>query len=69
MSQSFKKLFFCSAIIFVGLIESRETFESEPCTFSVMNIPKKPQAAMPSSFKMEFSLMFFGSLVFCVSNL
>ena len=29
---------------FVGLVESSETSKSEPSTFSVMNIPKKPQA-------------------------
>ena len=26
---------------------------SEPCTFRVMTVPKKPQTAMPSSFNME----------------
>ena len=52
-SRSFQKLFSCSAIIFVGLVESRGTSESEPSTFRVMNIPQKPQAAMPSSFNIE----------------
>ena len=45
--------YFQTTIIFVGLVESRGTSESEPSTFRVINIPKKPQAAMPSSFKME----------------
>ena len=49
-SKSFKKLFFSSAIIFVGLFVSRETSESEPGTFHVMNIHTEQQAAMPSSF-------------------
>ena len=51
--QSFQKLFSCSAVIFVGLVESRETSESKPSTFRVMNIAKKPLAAMPSSFNTE----------------
>ena len=44
-SQSFQKLFSSSAIIFVGLVESRETSKREPSYFRVMNIPEKPQAA------------------------
>ena len=40
-------------IVFVGLIESHETSESEANNFLVMNIPKKPQTAMPSSFYIE----------------
>ena len=40
-------------IIFVGWVESREFSESEPSTFCVMNIRKKPQAAMQSSFNIE----------------
>ena len=51
--RSFQKLFSCSAIIFVGLVESRETSESDPSTSRVMNIPDKLQAAMPSSFNIE----------------
>ena len=47
------KLFSCSVIFFVGLVESRESFESEPSTFCVMNIRKTPQAAMLSSFSTE----------------
>ena len=39
-----------STIIFVGLVESIKTSDSEPSTFRVMNIPKKPQAAISSSF-------------------
>ena len=49
-SQSFQKLFACSAIIFV---ESRETSENKPNTFPVTNIPLKPQAAVPLSFNTE----------------
>ena len=52
-SQPFQKLFSCLAIIFVGLVESRETSESERSTFRVMNIPKKQQAAMLSSFNIK----------------
>ena len=51
--QSFQKLFSCSVIIFIGKFESRETSQSEPSTFRVMNIPKKPQAAMPTSLRMK----------------
>ena len=51
--QSVQKLFSYSAIRLVGLAESCETSESEPGTSGVVNIPKKPQAAMRSSFKME----------------
>ena len=40
-------------IIFVGLVESHETSESELSTFWVIDIPKKPQAVMPSSFNTE----------------
>ena len=47
----FPKLFPCSVIIFVSLVESRETSESEPSIFRVMNFPKKPP--MPSSFITE----------------
>ena len=47
----FKNYFSCSGIIFVGLGESHEISESG--TFRVMYIPKKPQAAMPSSLKIE----------------
>ena len=36
-------LFSCFVIIFVGLVESRETCESEPGTLRLMNILKKPQ--------------------------
>ena len=39
-SKSFQKLCSCSAIIFVGLVESPKTSESEPFTFCVINIPK-----------------------------
>ena len=46
-------LFSCYAIIFVGLVESRETSESEPSTVRVMNILKKPQADTLSSFSIE----------------
>ena len=49
----FQKIFFCSAIIFVGLVESCETSESGSSTFCVMNIHKKPQAAMPLTFNIE----------------
>ena len=48
-----EKLSSKAAISFVGFVESCETSESEPITFHVMNIPEKPKAAMPSSFKME----------------
>ena len=51
--RSFQKLFSCSAIIFIGLVESHKNSESEPSTFPVMNILKKPQAAIPSSFNIE----------------
>ena len=53
------------AIIFVGLVGSRETSESEPSTFRVINIPKKLRAAMSASFNTEvrpielFCLMHF----------
>ena len=40
VSQSFQKLFSYSAIIVVGWVELRETCESEPSLFRVMNIPK-----------------------------
>ena len=36
-SQSLQKLSSCYAIIFVGLVESRETSEGEPSTFGAMN--------------------------------
>ena len=52
-SQSFQKLFSCSAITFVGLVQSRETSESEPGDFRVMNISKELQAAMLSSCYIE----------------
>ena len=52
-SQSFQKSFSCSAIVFVSLVESQETSESEPGTFRVTNIPRKSQAAMPLSLKMK----------------
>ena len=48
-----QKFFSCSAIVFVGLVESRETSESESLTFRVINIPKMPQAVMPSLFDIE----------------
>ena len=38
--QSCQKLFSCYAIIFVGLVESRDTSESEPSTFRVINLKK-----------------------------
>ena len=41
-----QKLFSCSAIIFLGFVESRETSESESSTFRGMTIPNKPQAVM-----------------------
>ena len=50
--QSVQKLFFSSAIIFISLVESPETYESEPSTSRVMNIRNKPQAAIPSSCRM-----------------
>ena len=49
----FTKPISCSVIIIVGLVESREISRIKPSTFRVMNIPKKLQAAMSSSFKME----------------
>ena len=49
-TTSFQKLLSCSAIVFIGLAESRETSES---TFHVRNTHNKPQAAIPSTFKME----------------
>ena len=42
-----------STIIFAGLVESRETSDSESSTFHVMIIPKKRQAAMPSLLNIE----------------
>ena len=46
-------MFSCSAIIFVGLVESHQTSKSEPSNFRVMNNPIKPQVAIPSSFNIE----------------
>ena len=50
---SLPQLFSSLAITFVGLVEPHETSESESSTFRIMNSPKKPQAAILSSFKME----------------
>ena len=44
-SQSFRNLFSYSAIIFIGLVESHETSETEPIIFRFMNLPRSPQAA------------------------
>ena len=53
VSESVQDSFFCSVIIFIGRFDSRETSETKPSTFCVMSVPKMPQAAMPSSFKLE----------------
>ena len=49
----FQKLCLFSAIIFIGMVESRETSESEPSNLCAMIIRIKPQETMPSSFKIE----------------
>ena len=44
--QSVQRLFSCSAVILLALLLS---------TFHVINVPKKPQAAKPSSFKITMA--------------
>ena len=56
-SQSFQNFYFPALQSFCWLVDLHETCAHEPRTFRVMNIPKKPQAAMPSSFNIEVLLI------------